>query len=148
MPRLPTRSRRARLSKTFEQAAKEAGVQVVSVPAFSQSTTTLTNYNEKIPLRSLQQLVMEMAPGTMTDFRPSFDGGYVVFLKDRKPVSDEQLQKELPEFVNRLRRVRQNEALDQWFRKQVEQAKVFIPLREKPQTGAPGMPGTPGAPPS
>ena len=126
--------------KTFEQAAQEANVQLVSVPAFSQSTTSLTNYNEKIPLRSLQQLVMEMDPGEMTEFRPSFDGGYVIYLKDRRPVTDEQLKNELPEFVSRLRRMRQNEALDQWFRKQVDQAKVVVPSPEVTPPGAAGAP--------
>ena len=137
--------------KTFEQASKEANIQTVSVPPFSPGTQTLTNYTEKVPLRSIQQLVIDMEKGKMTDFRPSFDGGYIVFLKDRHPVSDEQMKKELPDFVNRLRRVRQNEALDQWFRKQVDQAKVVIPPHETaPPAGMPpGMPpGVPGAPPA
>ena len=76
----------------------------------------------------------------MSELRPSFDGAYFVFLKERSPVSQDQMQKELPEFVNRLRRVRQNEALDQWFRKQVDQAKVFIPPPETPPGGAAGAP--------
>jgi hypothetical protein len=42
--------------------------------------------------------------------------------------------------VNRLRRARQNEALDQWFRKQVEQAKVFIPQHETTPPAAAGAP--------
>jgi hypothetical protein len=41
----------------------------------------------------------------------------------------------LPEFVGRLRFYRQNEAFNQWFRKEAERAKLVVPQREN--VGAP-----------
>lgn len=128
--------------KGFAEACKQAGIEAIQVPPFSQSTMSLTNFTNNIPLRALQQIAINLQPGTASDFRPSFDGGYVLFLRERKAVDEEQLKKEFPDFVNRMRRVRQNEALDQWFRKQVDQAKVVIPTREATP------PANAGAPPS
>lgn len=126
--------------KSFADASKQAGVEIIQVPPFSPTTTSLTNFTNNIPLRALQQIAINLEPGTASDFRPSFEGGYVLFLRERKPVDEEQLKKELPDFVNRLRRSRQNEALDQWFRKQVDQAKVVIPTRETTPAANAGAP--------
>ena len=47
------------------------------------------------------------------------------------------MQEDLPRFVNQLRNFRQNDAFQQWFRKQVELAKVSGPKRETTISGQP-----------
>jgi hypothetical protein len=41
------------------------------------------------------------------------------------------MKTELAEFTNRIRSYRQSEAFNQWFRKQVELAKLVIPQAEE-----------------
>jgi len=55
------------------------------------------------------------------------EGGFVVYLKARKPVEDAVVKRDLPEFMGRLRAYRQSEAFNQWFRKQAEVSKLYIP---------------------
>ena len=66
----------------------------------------------------------------------------LVHLRERKPADEAKMQAELPEFVRRIRVYRQNEAFNQWLRKQIEQARVMPPQKETPTPGQPG-PGIP-----
>ena len=47
-------------------------------------------------------------------------------------VSEEKVKEELAEFVAKLRLYRQNEAFNQWFRREAEQARVTLPQKETP----------------
>ena len=73
---------------------------------------------------------------------PDAEGAMLVHLRERKAADETKLQAELPEFVRRLRVYRQNEAFNQWLRKQIEQARVLPPQKETPTPGQPG-PGMP-----
>jgi hypothetical protein len=132
--------------KSFSEVAKEQNVTLVPPPPFSPSTTTLTNLDERLNLRTLQQFAFDMKPGTTTGIVPSPEGAMLMYLRELKPVDEAKVQAELPEYINRIRLYRHNEAFNQWFRKQVEQAKVMPPQRESttaPQT----MPQMPQQPP-
>jgi len=52
---------------------------------------------------------------------------------DRQPVPDEKVKEELADYIAKLRLYRQNEAFNQWFRKEAEQARVTAPQKETPQ---------------
>jgi len=62
--------------------------------------------------------------------QPPTEGGFIVYAKSRPAIDDAKLKAELPAFVNQMRVYRQNEAFQQWFRKQAELAKVSAPKRE------------------
>lgn len=132
--------------KAFSDVAREQNVTLVTPPPFSPSTTTLTNLDERLNLRTLQQFAFDMKPGTTTGIVLSADGAMLMYLRDLKPADEAKVQAELPEYLNRIRLYRHNEAFNQWFRKQVEQAKVMPPQREAP--AAPQtMPQMPQQPP-
>jgi peptidyl-prolyl cis-trans isomerase D len=117
--------------KTFDQIVAETKVEVLKLPPFTPSMTTLTNLDERIPLRVLQQQAQDLKPGQAGGYLPTpfgkVQGGFVMYLRERRPVDEARLKAELPEFLARLRSYRQNEAFNQWFRKQVEQHKLVIP---------------------
>jgi hypothetical protein len=128
-------------NKPFADTAKEQNVTVVTPPPFSSSTTTLTNVDERL-FRFLHQVVFDMKPGDVGNILPTADGALVIHLRQLNPVDEAKLRAELPEFLNRIRLYRQNEAFNRWFGKQIEQAKVA-----PPQRGLPSLPGAPGGPP-
>lgn len=122
------------LKKSFEEICKAEGVKVTEVPPFSDTTQTLTNLDSRINLRVLQNMSRELEVGTATPFLPfSQEGGLVLYLKGRPPLDDAKVKAALPEFMGQLRIYRQNEAFNQWFRKQAEQAKLAPPAREEPK---------------
>ena len=110
------------------------------MPPFTANTTSLTNVDERINVRMLQSVADNLKAGASTGFMPTADGGMVVHLRERIPVSEEKLKQELPDFLNRLRLYRQNEAFNQWFRKQAEQAKLIVPQKEQPAPATAGQP--------
>ena len=121
------------LKKSFTDLCAAEKVPVVDLPRFSGSTRALTNADPRFNLRQFQAMAEELEPGKASNFtsaQPPSEGGYVFYLKARPPVDESKLKTELPEFVNQLRVYRQNEAFQQWFRKQAEQAKLAGPKRE------------------
>jgi peptidyl-prolyl cis-trans isomerase D len=124
-------------NKPFAETAKQQNVTLVTPPPFSSSTTTLTNLDERL-FRILHQVVFDMKPGDVGNILPTADGALVIHLKQLNPVDEAKVRVELPDFLNRIRMYRQNEAFNRWFGKQIEQAKVA-----PPQRGVPNLPGAP-----
>jgi hypothetical protein len=122
------------LKKSFADICAAEGVKAIDVPPFSDSTESLTNFDARINLRMLQNLSRDLEIGKATPFLPfSQEGGLVLYLKNRPKLDDAKVQAALPEFMAKLRVYRQNEAFNQWFRKQADQAKLALPKREEPK---------------
>ena len=69
------------------------------------------------------------------------DGGIIVFVKAKLPMNEEKMKTDLPAFVAYVRQTRQNEAFNDWFRKEAERG-----LRDTPQAQQnPNQPKPPGA---
>jgi hypothetical protein len=113
--------------KTFAEICAQAKVKPVSIPPFSSITNSVPGLDERIDLRTLQNVAFKLKPGQASDFQATAEGGYVAHLKEKIPVSDLQVKAELPDFLTRLRAYRQNEAFNDWFRKEAEQARLTLP---------------------
>ena len=124
--------------KSFSDLVAQEKVEAIAAPPFTPSTTTLTNLDPRINLRTLQQVAFDLKPGTASQFIPNAEGGMIIYSRTKQPVSEAKLKSELPDFINRLRMYRQNEAFNQWFRKQAEQAKLVIPQPKEAAGGTPG----------
>jgi len=118
--------------KSFEELAAAGHGVLVDVPPFSSMTRSLPNADPRFNLRQLQGMADDLEVGKTTPFTsvPPLEGGYVFYAKARPPIDTAKLKAELPEFINQLRVYRQNEAFQQWFRKQAEQARLSGPKRE------------------
>jgi len=117
--------------KTFDQVAKENNVKTVKLPPFSQTTTALPEAEDSgANLQTVKRLAMDINPGQASPFIPNQEGGLVFYVNKRLPVDEAKMKADMPEFLARLRLYRQNEAFNQWFRKQAEQAKITLPPRE------------------
>ena len=119
--------------KSFTDICAAEKVKIIDIPPISAGTRSLTNVDERVSLRLLQSLALDMEVGKASQFvsaQPPTEGGFIVYAKSRPAIDDAKLKAELPAFVNQMRVYRQNEAFQQWFRKQVELAKVSGPKRE------------------
>ena len=122
--------------KSFADVAAAAKAAVISVPEFTPATSTLTNLDSRINFRTVHNVAADLKKGEASTFIPMMEGGLVVYMRDRQPVSEEKVKEELPEFIARLRLYRQNEAFTQWFRREAEQARVTAPPKDQPQNAA------------
>jgi hypothetical protein len=130
------------MKKSFNELAAAAKIPVIDLPPFSPMTRGLTNLDSRINLRQIQGYGETLEPGQASSYipaQPGTEGGYILYVKERPPVDPAKLKAELPEFMNQLRAYRQNEAFQQWFRKQADQAKLSVPKRET-SVGTQGQP--------
>lgn len=118
--------------KPFAEICVAEKVKAIDLPPFSAGTRSLTNIDQRISLRQLQN-ALDLEVGKATPFlsaQPATEGGFIVYVKSRPAIDEARMKDELPRFVNQLRNFRQNDAFQQWFRKQIETAKVAGPKRE------------------
>lgn len=119
--------------KSFADICAAEKVKIIDMPPISAGTRSLTNVDERVSLRLLQGIALDMEVGKASPFvsaQPPTEGGFIVYAKSRPAIDETKLKAELPAFVNQMRVYRQNEAFQQWFRKQVELSKVAGPKRE------------------
>lgn len=119
--------------KSFTEIATAEKVKVIDLPPFSTTTRSLTNLDSRVSLRMLQNLASGIEVGQASPYlpaQPQAEGGFIFYHKANLPIDEAKLKTELPEFVNQVRMYRQNEAFQQWFRKQAEAAKLAGPKRE------------------
>lgn len=126
--------------KTFAGFAAEQKQQVIDLPAFSQSMTMVPGLPPYADLGSLKDTAFALEPGGVSGFTMARDGGYVLFLKERKPVSDETLKAGLPGYMAEARANRSSSPFAQWFSSEWEKSSVAAALRKARGTNAPTEP--------
>ncbi len=117
--------------KTFEQAANEAKLSVTKLPPFSSITRSLPEFELKGDFSSLKNAVQALTPGQISPFISTRDGGFVAFLRARTPVPESIVQSEFSGYLAGLRRTKQSEAFSDWFRHEMDLARVQLPGDEK-----------------
>jgi len=106
--------------KPFSNLCAEANFKMTQLPPFSLSTRTLPDAEDNISLNQLKQLAFSTPVGQVSNFQPTLDGGVIIYVKAKLPLDQTKMSAELPSFVDYVRQTRQNEAFQDWFRKQMQ----------------------------
>jgi SurA N-terminal domain/PPIC-type PPIASE domain len=118
--------------KSFTNICAEANVNMVPLPPFSISTRSLKEVEDIVPLSQLKQVAFGMSPGKVAPV-PTSEGAIVLYVKAKLPLDPANEAKDLPSYLAQLRRTRQQEAFDEWLRRQAETGLRDTPLgRAKP----------------
>ena len=119
-------------NKSFQAICLEASQLSQKLPAFSLNTSQLPDeWQGRVDVNLLKDVVSSLAPGNTSRFQTTRDGGLIVHLLSRQPVDEAKLKAELPDFTERLRAERRQEAANAWFRKEFELAHVSGPPEKK-----------------
>jgi len=129
--------------KTFEAVCMELKVPLVTVPRFSLSTRELPQFEGQIALNQLKQIAFSTPPGKASEFQMTGEGGLIVYVKAKIPADETKMKSELASFVKYVRQKRQEEAFNDWFRKEAERGLSDIPALR--QQTPPTMKGAPTA---
>jgi len=120
--------------KKFSTVCGEAKVKPISVPPFSLSTRTLPEIEEYVSLNQFKQAAFSTDVGRSSGFVPTSEGGFVLFVRERLPLELAKMTADLPAFMNAVRQMRQNEAFNEWFRREAEKGLRETPIfRQPPQ---------------
>lgn len=113
--------------KTFEEAAAAAGFHLITLTNFSQTTRTLPETGSRLTVGQLLQVANDLKVGETSPFTPAMDGGFVLHLTARTPVSDEEVKEKVPEFLSQLRQFGRFPAFSEWEQKRFAAADVRLP---------------------
>lgn len=111
----------------LEALAQQSGLAVVDLPPIlRESRETVTNLPPAVDAGALRSSITELAPGQLSAFVPTGDGGFVTLLEKTIPPVDEEIKQELPTFMQEYRRRMAVRAFNDWFMKEMQLAKVTI----------------------
>jgi hypothetical protein len=119
--------------KTFAAACTAAKVTTASLPPLSISTRTLPAAEEHLSLNQLKQLAFTTPPGKVSNFQMTSEGGVILYVKAKLPLDPTKMKDDLPTFTRMLRQNRQNEAFNDWFRREAEKGLRDTPLLRQQQ---------------
>jgi hypothetical protein len=94
---------------------------------------------DRANLNQLKQTAFSTPPGTISNFQPTSDGGFVLYVKAKLPLDEARMNANLPAFANYVRQSRQSEAFNEWFSKQASLGLRDTPLgqpRPAPSLGS------------
>lgn len=106
--------------KSFVELCTAAKLKPVLLPPVSLSTRSLPEIERDLPLSQFKQVAFNTPLGQPSDLIFTRDGGIIVHVQARLPLDETKMKAELPGFTAMLRQVRQNDAFNEWFRKQAE----------------------------
>lgn len=122
--------------KTFAEAAAGQRYAVVDLPSFSLSSTTVAGLPPSADLASLKNAAFALQPGKAGSFAFSRDGGFVLFLKERKAPTAEAIKAGLPGYIAEQRGRRSRGPFVQWFTSEWEKSGLRLALEPRRETNA------------
>ncbi len=100
--------------KTFAQAAIAGGQSPQVLSPFSWSSQDVPEAGDHAELGQLKQAAFTTPAGRISNFVPTADGGFVLYVQQMLPIDLAKKTAELPQFTSQVRRARQNEAFNLW----------------------------------
>jgi hypothetical protein len=119
------------LGKTFAQAAVAAAQVPLVLPPFSLSTPDLPEIGDHADIRQVKQAAFTTQPGHASNFIPTMDGGFVLFVQEMLPLDEAKKAADMPRFLTQVRNARQNEAFNLWIRGEANRELQDTPLFKK-----------------
>lgn len=113
---------------TFTNICAEARVTPLALPPFSISTRDLPEAESLGTLNQLKQAAFSTAPGKVSQFQFTGDGGMVLYVKAKLPIDQAKMDADFPRYLSSLRSSRQSEAFNDWLRREAEKGFRDTPL--------------------
>ncbi len=101
---------------------------LVDLPPLSLSTRQMPEVENLINLNQLKQIAFSTPPGKVSNFQMTPNGGVIVHVKSKLPLDESKIAASMPPFLNAVRQNRQNEAFNDWFRREAEKGLRDTPL--------------------
>ncbi|HEX7861648.1 MAG TPA: SurA N-terminal domain-containing protein [Verrucomicrobiae bacterium] len=111
----------------FESAAQQQGLTLVNLPPFSRDASApIENLPPTLDSGAVRSSAMELSEGEVSSYIPTREGGFVLTVEKVIPPTNEEIQSELPKFVEDFRRRRAGEAFSDWFAKEMQLAQLTV----------------------
>ena len=126
--------------KAFAGVCGEANVRPVLPPPFSISSRTIGGIEGRVNLPQFKQAAFSTPSGQVSNFVPTGDGGFIVFVQAKLPLDEVRMKTDLPDFTRAVRQTRKGEAFNEWFRREAEKGFRDVPFFHQQQSQLSGAP--------
>ena len=82
-------------------------------------------------LGQLKQAAFTTAPGKISPFVPTADGGFILYVQSLLPVDESKKAADFPQYLAQARRARQNEAFNLWLNTELNRELVNTPYYQQ-----------------
>jgi hypothetical protein len=106
--------------QSFEAICAAQGVKVETLTPFAAVTTSIPEMTDKQEFEYLVRIVYELPAGQSSPFAPTPSGGFLACVKSRTPVEEAIVQRDIPTFLERFRKQRQDAAYQEWMMREFE----------------------------
>ena len=91
---------------------------------------------DRASIGQLKQAAFTTAAGRVSKFVPTADGGFLLFVQELLPVSQQRKNEDLAQFTTQIRRARQSEAFNLWLQGEANRELRNTPFFQKQTAGA------------
>jgi hypothetical protein len=113
--------------KTFTNICELEKVVPIALPAFSLSSRDLPGLDSRLDFSSLRDQMANLQPGKAVYLYSSRDGGAVAYLRNRVAAKEDDVKKDLPDYLKSLRQSRVSEAFNEWLNRETQVAQLTLP---------------------
>lgn len=129
----------------FASVVIGSGNPLTRLPRFSQASRNVSGWPRQVPMGSVLRAVEDMSPGDTSEYIETAAGGFIVHLRNREPVGDEELKDTLPEHLSEMQSGGRIAAFRDWLTHRVEVSRLSFPgdgaaADEPAASGAPVAP--------
>lgn len=121
---------------TFTNLCAAAKIKPAPLPPFALATRDLPEIEDLVSLNDLKQTGFTTPVGKVSAPKEMAEGSYLLYVRARLPVDPARMQTDLPNYITMLRRNREQEAFQDWFRREWERNVRNLPLRPKSTSSA------------
>ena len=114
--------------KSFSAVCSSAGFHAITLPAFSLATQDMPELGDLVSLNDLKTVTFRTLVGHASEFAPTDDGGFIVFVKSELPLDREAMSANFPQFVASFRQQRETAAFVNWFERAGSRALINTPI--------------------
>jgi len=120
---------------SFGKAASLSGASLQLLPEFSLSTSDLPGLGNRATIGQLKQAAFTTTPGHVSNFQPTSEGGFVLYVQQLLSVDTATKNADMPQFLGQVRRARQNEAFNLWLQAEANRELRDTPFYQKMAAG-------------
>jgi len=108
--------------KSFSETAIVQRVTVTELPPFSIGVQTVAGLDPRLNLYSLKNAAFVLKTNEVSRFTETADGGFVLYLREKRPVADSAVKAGLAAALSEARQQRKMSAFQGWFSTEFQKA--------------------------
>jgi hypothetical protein len=114
--------------KSFDAICADAKIKPIVLSPFSKQRGEVPQIENLVNPNAFKQTAFQIPTGKISEAFPIDGGALVIYSKQLLPLDKAAADKDMPEFIKYIRRVRQSEAINEWFAREAQRSLRNIQL--------------------